>query len=298
VKRIWLIIALSFWHPTASAGIRAFACEPEWGALLEELGGEYVAVYTATTALQDVHHIQARPSLIAQVRRADLVVCTGAELEVGWLPVLLRRANNPKVQPGTSGYLEAADYVTLLEKPERLDRALGDVHAQGNPHLHLNPHNILKVARGVTSKMEKIDPANAETYKERHADFERRWTAAISRWKAQAETARGMPIVVHHRSWVYLNDWLGLQELAALEPQPGVPPTSGHLKELLVQMQSRPARMIIRAPYVSERASKWLSKRTGIPAIVLPYTVGGNEAAMDLFSLFDNTVAQLIKYSS
>lgn len=278
---------------TAQADIRAFACEPEWGALLEELGGDHVTVYTATTAMQDVHHIQARPSLIAQVRQADFVLCTGAELEVGWLPLLLRRASNPKIQPGGAGYLEAAEFVALLEKPERLDRALGDVHAQGNPHLHLNPHNILKVARGVTARMEDIDPSNAETYRQHYVDFEHRWIAAIARWETQAESIRGMPVVVHHRSWVYLNDWLGLEEVGTLEPKPGVPPTSGHLKTLLVQMESKPAQVIIRAPYASERASKWLAKRTDIPAIVLPYTVGGNEQAPDLFGLFDNTLAQL-----
>ena len=228
MKIIWLIVTLFLWRSTTTAAdIRAFACQPEWDSLLEELGGKQVSVYNATTALQDVHHIQARPSLIAQVRRADLIVCTGAELEVGWLPILLRRANNPKVQPGKTGYLEAADYVPLLEKPERLDRSEGDVHARANPHLHLNPHNVLKVANAVTARMAAIDAANAENYEQRYVDFERRWTEAIHRWETRSAPIRGMPIVVHHRSWVYLNDWLGLEELAALEPKPGVPPLAG-----------------------------------------------------------------------
>ena len=211
--------------------------------------------------------------------------------------MLLRRANNPTIQPGTPGYLEASTFVALLEKPERLDRALGDVHAQGNPHLHLNPHNVVGVAKGVTARMQDIDPVNTKTYQQHYAEFEQRWVTAIARWEKQAQAVRDMPIVVHHRSWVYLNDWLGLEEVGALEPKPGVPPTSGHLKTLLEQMQTTPARVIIRTPYASERASKWLSKRTEIPAIVLPYTVGGNGRAKDLFGLFDDTVAQLVSHA-
>ncbi len=137
----------------AQATLRIFSCEPEWGALVRELTGDQASVYTATTAHQDAHHIQARPSLIAQARRADLVVCTGAGLEVGWLPLVLRRAGNPRIQVGTQGYLAATDYVTLLEKPQRLDRADGDVHAEGNPHIQLDPRNIQRVADALGQRL-------------------------------------------------------------------------------------------------------------------------------------------------
>ena len=275
---------------TANAALHIFACEPEWGALAKELTGSGDRIYTATTASQDVHHIQARPSLIAQARRADLVVCTGAGLEAGWLPLVLRRAGNPNVQRGTRGFLAATDHVPLLEKPVQLDRAEGDVHAAGNPHIQLDPHNILRVADVLGHRLAELDSAHAEQYLQRLDDFSQRWRDAITRWEQQAAPLKGLPIVVYHRSWTYLNHWLGLQQLAELEPKPGVPPTSGHLAGLLEEMQVKPASVIVRAPYQDQRPVQWLHDHTGIPMLVLPFTVGGNAQAGDLFGLFDSTI--------
>ncbi len=278
----------------AQAALRVFACEPEWGALATELTGGKAVVYTATTAQQDVHHIQARPSLIAQARRADLVVCTGAELEVGWLPLVLRRAGNPRIQVGTRGFLAATDYVTLLEKPQRIDRADGDVHAAGNPHIQLDPRNIQRVAAALGQRLGEIDAGNGEFYRQRLEDFTRRWQAAIQRWQRQAAPLRGMPVVVYHRGWTYLNHWLGLKQLAELEPLPGVAPTSSHLAGILETLKTRPAKAIIRAPYQDPRPVQWLHGHTGIAALELPFTVGGNAQADDLFGLFDSTLQLLL----
>src|SRR3954454_5845429 len=140
-----------------------FACEPEWAALAQELGGNAVTAVSATTARQDPHQIQARPSLIARLRNAGLVVCTGAELEIGWMPILLRQSANPRIQPNTPGYFEAARQVRLLEVPAQLDRAMGDVHAAGNPHLQTDPRNIAAVATALSARMQQLDPANAAT---------------------------------------------------------------------------------------------------------------------------------------
>lgn len=277
----------------AWAGLNVFACEPEWGALATELGGPGTTVYVATTALQDPHHVDARPSLIARLRRAELVVCTGAELEVGWMPVLLRQAANPRVQPGQPGYFAAAEQVHMLELPSRLDRAEGDVHPYGNPHIQTDPRNIALVATAMAQRMAELDPANAATYRQRYQDFAQRWTQAISRWQEQAATLKGVPIVVQHKSWVYLTHWLGLNEVAALEPKPGIPPSSAYLAEVLEQLRSHPARMVVHAAYQDPRASKWLSERAGIPAVELPFTVGGAPGADDLFGLFDVTIARL-----
>lgn len=290
------LIALScalFAAQPALAELRVFACEPEWASLVGELGGDQVSVYSATTAHQDPHHIQARPSLIARVRRADLLVCTGAELESGWLPVLLRRAANPAVQPGTDGYFEAATFVTLLDKPRRLDRAAGDLHAAGDPHLHLDPRNIRRVAVALGQRLAELDPPQAATYRTRSQDFLARWDRALQRWDRQAQQLRGMPVVSQHKSWTYLLHWTGMREIARLEAKPGVPPSTAHLSEVLALLQQQPARAILRAPYQPPRAANWLQERTGIPVLVLPYTVGGNAEARDLFGLFDNTLAQL-----
>lgn len=277
------------------AAVEVFACEPEWAALIEELGGAHVKASSATTALQDVHHIQARPSLIARLRRADLLICTGAGLEEAWLPVLQRRSNNPRVQVGASGYLEVSDHVRLLDRPVRVDRAEGDVHPQGNPHIQLDPRNIQRIAEIATERLATIDPAHADDYDTKLADFSQRWQLAIERWEVRAKTLKGTSVVVHHNSWVYLQHWLGLEVVGTLEPKPGIPPSSTHLSQLLAQLEQRPARMVIRSAYQNPRASEWLSQRAGIPAVVLPSTVGGSEAAQDLFGLFDAIIRQLLE---
>jgi zinc/manganese transport system substrate-binding protein len=278
----------------AAAEVRVFACEPEWAALAQELGGEKVSVFTATTARQDPHHIEARPSLIARLRQADLLVCTGAELETGWLPVLLRQAGNARVQPGQPGYFEAASHVRMLEIPARLDRAEGDVHAAGNPHIQTDPRNIGVVATALARRLAEIDPAGANHYQARQRDFAQRWDAAIKRWGQQAVPLRGVHIVVQHKGFPYLENWLGLRQIAALEPKPGLEPTSGHLAELLEKLRREPAQIILRAAYHDGRASEWLAERAGIPVVVLPFTVGGTDQARDLFSLFDDTVQRLL----
>lgn len=277
---------------TAQAALKVFACEPEWKALAEELGGGAVEAFSATTALQDPHHIEARPSLIAKMRRADLVACTGAGLEAGWLPQLLRTAGNPKVQPGRPGYFEAASAVALLEARGRVDRSEGDVHPAGNPHLHLDARNVARVAEALGARLRQLDPANTAHYAARQADFARRWQAALVRWEKDAAALRGMPVVYHHRNWVYLAAWLGLKEAGVLEPKPGLPPSAAHLAQLLERLKAQPARAVLRTPYEDARASDWLAGRAGLRALVLPYTVGA-EGADDLFQLFDITIARL-----
>jgi zinc/manganese transport system substrate-binding protein len=284
--------------PATFAQLNAVTCEPEWGALLQELGGDKISVYSATTAFQDPHHIQARPGLIARVRNADLLVCTGAELEVGWLPILLRQSGNNKIQPGQPGYFEAAGFVPKLELPTQLDRAAGDVHASGNPHIQTDPRNIALVATALSQRLAQVDTANAAYYQTRYRDFAARWQAALQRWNKRAAPLKGMAIVAHHKSWAYLNNWLGLREVAELEPKPGVEPTATHLQEVLDKLKRDPAKAIIRSAYEDNRASEWLAQRARIPAVLLPFTVGGSEQAKDLFGLFDDTLARLLKVSA
>ena len=292
IGTFFAIAALAF-APHVLA-LDVFACEPEWGALVQELGGDRVSVYVATTAFQDPHRIQAKPSLLARARRANLVVCTGAELEIGWLPLVLRQSGNSAVQPNTPGYFEAARYVRLVEIPTMLDRSAGDVHPGGNPHIQTDPRNIGRVAQALGQRMAEVDPANAALYRTRYADFEKRWNAAIKRWEQDAAPLKGVRVVVHHKAFSYLENWLGLKEVAQLEPKPGVEPTSAHLVEVLDQMKRQPAKMILRTPYNDERASEWLAERTKIAMVLLPNTVGGSDKAKDLFSLFDDTVQRLL----
>lgn len=292
MKRFFLLILLAAALPVR-AELRVFACEPEWAALVMELGGDKVNAWSATHALQDPHRIEARPSLIARARNAQLVVCTGAELEAGWLPAVLRESGNAGVQPGRPGHFEAAALVARLEIPLKLDRAEGDVHASGNPHIHLDPHNLLAVAAPLAKRMGELDAANAAHYAERHRAFAEKLRAAIARWEKEAAPLRGMRVVAQHRSFSYLFRWLGLVEAGTLEPKPGIEPGSAHLAQLVTQAKARQAKLIVRTPFDSPRPGEWLAERTGMPLATLPFTVGGSERAQDLFGLFDDTLAKL-----
>jgi zinc/manganese transport system substrate-binding protein len=289
-----MLCALMLAAQPAAAALNIFACEPEWGALAKELGGDKVSVYTAAGPLQDPHRIEARPSLIARARSADLVVCSGAELETGWLPLVRTQSGNAKIQAGQPGDFEAARFVTLLDVPQVLDRAQGDVHAAGNPHIHLDPRNIAKVAVALAQRMAQLDGAEAENYRARSKSFLERWQQAVTRWEQQAAPLKGLAIVVYHKDLTYLIGWLGMREAGALEPKPGLPPTTAHLSELLGRLAKTPAHAIVRAAYNDPRAGDWLAERAKIPLVVLPFTVGGSARAQDLFGLFDDTLARLL----
>lgn len=291
VSSIFLVLMLV--GASARAQMSIVACEPEWAALAKELGGALVEAESATTPTQDPHYIQARPSLIAKVRRAELVICTGADLEVGWLPLLLRQAGNASVQPGQPGYFSASDYVEMLDKPASVDRSLGDIHPYGNPHIQTDPRNIEKVATALAERLAMLDPDNADAYRMRYADFAARWQAAVDRWTAQVQTTSGMQVVTHHKGWAYLEQWAGLVEVGNLEPKPGLPPSAGHLASLLDSLKSRHAEVVIRSAYEDGKASDWLAGRTDIKPLVLPHTVGSVEGADDLFGMFDVIVSLL-----
>jgi zinc/manganese transport system substrate-binding protein len=292
-----LLIACLTWATSAQAQLRVFSCEPEWTALLQELGGDKLKIHTAIHALQDPHSIEARPSLIAKIRRADLLVCTGAELEVAWLPMLLRRGNNPNIQPGTAGHFMAADYVELNEQPKELDRSMGDVHAAGNPHVHTSAHNILPIAKALNETLQQLDNKSKNFYQQRFTDFEQRWTAALTKWDEQAKQLSGVKIVSQHQGWSYMLLWLGLEEVAVLEPKPGLPPGAAQLAKVVNTLKNNPAKIVISSAYQNNRSSLWLADKSGVKAVTLPYTVGGNDKANDLFSFYDETLRLLVEAS-
>jgi zinc/manganese transport system substrate-binding protein len=276
---------------SARAELSVFACEPEWAALARELAGGHAAVFAATHAGQDPHQVQARPSLIAKLRSADLAVCTGAGLEAGWMPMLQRRARNPGVLPGKPGYLEAAAQVRLLERPAALDRAEGDVHGDGNPHIQLDPRRILSVAKALSARLQQLDPSNGPVFRDRLRGFITRWETAISRWQTEASGLKGKRVIVHHREWVYLLDWLGMQRAGSLEPKPGIPPNMAHLADL----KRRPVDLIILSPLNDRKPADWLHAQTGTPVVVLPQTVGAVPEGDDLVGWFDRIVLRLVE---
>jgi zinc/manganese transport system substrate-binding protein len=294
ISRALCLFAALMITGSAHATVRILATTADWGALSKELGGDKVDVYTATNALQDVHRVDAKPSLIARARNASLVVANGADLEAGWLPVLLQESGNPKVRPGTPGYFEAAAQVRLIEVPSAVDRAMGDIHPQGNPHVQLDPRNVAVIAKALTARLAAIDAANAAYYEGRDSDFQAKWRAAIARWEAEAAPLKAVPVVVMHKDQSYLCHWLGLKQLAAIEPKPGVPPNAGYLAQLVTTLASTPPRMILRNAYNDPKAANWLSERVHAPVVTLPFSVGGTPGASDLYGLFDDSIKQLL----
>lgn len=278
----------------AAAALNIVACEPEWGSLAQELAGDRASVYSATTALQDAHRIEARPSLIARIRSADLVICSGSELEVGWMPLLLTQSGNNRIQPGSPGFLEASQFVMRLEIPKIVDRSLGDIHPGGNPHIHTDPRNIARVADVISERLMQLDPVNSDTYRALAVSFRERWQAAIQRWEQAGTRLKGVAVVVYHKDFSYFIRWMGMREAGSLEPKLGLPPTPAHLAELVEQMKRSPAKAVVYSPYNNRRPAEFLAEQAGIPAVMLPFTVGGTEKANDLFGLFDDTMARLL----
>lgn len=281
----------------AAAQLNVFSCEPEYAALVKELAPN-AKVYSATTAYQDPHMIQARPSLIAKMRQADLVVCAGADLEVGWLPMLMMKSANAKVRSTDQGLFYAAMQVETLDQLDKVDASMGDVHALGNPHLHFDPQRLLQVAEALTLKLSQLDPEQQVNYQAALTDFKQRWQQATNRWQAQAKPLQGSKVVGYHSSFRYLYNWLGMEQVADLEPKPGLPPSSSHLASLLTVVEQQAPTAIVLASYQDSRGANWLAERTGLPVVVLPMSVGGNEQSQDLFSLYDSVIALLLDSQS
>ena len=278
-----------------NAALSVLACEPEWAALTTELGQEYVKVHSATHGKQDPHYIQARPSLIAKARRADLLVCTGAQLEEGWLPLLLRKSANAAIQPNAMGHFMATDYVALKGIPNAsLDRSAGHIHLAGNPHIQLDPYLILTVAKQLSQRLQQLDPENQSHYQAYLDSFTQQWQRAISRWEVMAKPLVNMPILVQHDNWHYLVDWLKLKQVSTLEKKPGVEPSVKDLDAVLQIVQRQPVQAVVRAAYQPPQAANWLAQHSQLPIVVLPFTVGGETAVDSLYHLYDVTIERLL----
>ena len=299
LKKIGLILVIYISVITAAqAKLVILACEPEWAVLAHEIGKNLVSVTSATHAKQNPHYIEARPSLIAAARKANLVIGTGAELEDGWLPVVLQKANQPKIHKGQMGYLMFSDFIELQNSAASLessiDRAMGDIHAAGNPHIQLDPRIYLVASKILAERLGQLDVNNAVFYQKNYLAFKQKWENKLRLWAIQAQPLKGMKIVVYHDNWVYLNHWLGLDQVTTLEPKPGVPPSAAYLKTVLLKTQKEKAQVILRTTYDPIEATKWLHQKTGVPVLELAFTVGGNDQSKDLFELFDDIVKQLL----
>lgn len=278
----------------AAAALTVFACEPEWAALVRVLAPQ-AQLYVATHAGQDPHQIEARPALIAQLRRADLAVCTGAALESAWLPALQQRAGNARARD----VFFAADHVDVIDpQPGAIGTPWsGDVHAEGNPHVHADPRNLLLVAQALAQRLAVERPAEAGAIAARAAAFETRWRQHIARWEKEGAPLRGKKVAAQHTTFGYLWRWLGIEQIADLEPRPGMPPTPGHLARLREGLRAQPPAAIVLAGYQDPRPGRWLAQQLGsvAPPLVLPATVGEDAGEAELVAWFDGLLRELVR---
>jgi zinc/manganese transport system substrate-binding protein len=282
----------------AAGGAQAltvFACEPEWAALVRELA-PHAQVRSATHARQDPHHIEARPSLIAAMRQADLAVCTGAGLEAGWLPTLQQRSGNPRVQKGAAGMLFASEHVALLDPRPAGSPFAGDVHAEGNPHVQLDPRRLRDVAKVLAERLQAADPQRQAEIRQRWSAWDADWGNRIAQWERRAAPLRGLRVAAQHTTFGYLWRWLGIEQVADLEPKPGMPPTPGHLQRVLEQTRSQAPRAVVVTSYQDPRSAEWLVQQlgAGTAALQLPATVTDDGPTTTLAAFYDHLLDRLL----
>ncbi len=292
-----LLTLLAGFSFQASAQIKVFACEPEWKALAEVIGGEKVTAFSATTAFQDPHYIEAKPSLIAKVRNTDMIFCAGANLEESWLPLLLRQSDNSRIQLGKAGYFLAVDQVLAIEIPDvqETKSSHGHIHSAGNPHVHLDPYRLIEIGNAFFKRLEYIDRNNSSYYRSRFEAFKQEWQQLIARWEKLGEKLKNKKAIVYHKNWSYLANWLNIQVIGEIESKPGVPPTSSHMAQLLSLVKEQKPDFILVTTYQDDKGPQWLSQKSSVPVVHLPFTVGGNKVATDLPKLYESIISLLLK---
>ncbi|MFN2359954.1 MAG: metal ABC transporter solute-binding protein, Zn/Mn family [Marinobacter sp.] len=295
-KQLATGIALGLVMMPAQASLNVFACEPEWADLVRALVPE-ADIHTATSAGQDPHYIEARPSLISAMRRADLAVCTGASLEAGWLPALVSRASNRDIQAGKPGLFFAADQVALHQPHDHVDRSMGDVHPEGDPHVHLDPGRVPEIVDALADRLVELAPGHENAIRLRQRQWHVGWKLDTARWREAATSLEGMPIVVQHSSFAYLLRWLGVETAVDLEPKPGLPPSASHLNRVLSDPALEQAKLVLIASYQDHRPAKWLSVKAGLPVEVLPGTVTGEAGTDSLPELISLIIERLQQYN-
>jgi len=283
----------------ARAAVNVMASTEDLADLARQVGGDKVKVESIARGYQDPHFVEAKPSFILKLAKADLLVVVGRELEIGWLPPLIQQSRNAKVQPGAEGYLDASLTAKILEIPTgQITRAMGDVHPQGNPHYWLDPGNGRHIAKAIVDKLSKMDAADAAYFQSRYADFDKRLAEAEKRWDAQMVPYKGLKIVTYHRSWPNFTDRFGLEVIGYVEPRPGIPPSPSHTLDLIQEMKAQKVGIIVVEPYFDLKTPNAIARETGAKVVVLAPSVGAEAAITDYLKLFDydvNLVVSAIK---
>ncbi len=294
------VFLLSPWTAQA-AKVRVVATVPDLAAIAQAVGGDHVEVRGLALPTQDAHFVDAKPNMALMVNRADLLILVGLDLEIGWLPTLLTGARNPRVQPGMPGYLDAGAYVNVKGIPTTpIDRSMGDIHPGGNPHYLHDPNQGLRVANAIAERLSRIDPKNAQHYQDRLSEFKDVASRRIQRWEAKIEPHSGARVVTYHASWIYLLDWLEMEEIDTIEPKPGIPPSPAHVARLLARMRAQPPALILQEAYYPTATARMLGERAGVPVLVLPGGTDfqGGEAYLDHIENNVRAIAEALEKST
>jgi zinc/manganese transport system substrate-binding protein len=279
----------------ARAALKVLTATQDLASIAQEVGGDKIKVDALAKGYQDPHFVEAKPSFVLLLNKADLLIVVGRDLEIGWLPPLITQSRNAKIQPGAQGYLDASLTAKILELPTgQITRAMGDVHPLGNPHYWLDPENGRRVAKAIQAKLSEMDGANAAYYQQREADFEQRLTAAEQRWRSQMASYKGLKVVTYHRSWPNFADAFGLDVVGYVEPKPGIPPTPQHTLDVINAMKAQNVKIIMVEPYFDLKTPNSIAANTGAKVLVMPPSVGGVPAASDYFKLFDTDIGMLV----
>lgn len=279
----------------ASAALRVITTTEDLASIASEVGGDRISVEALARGYQDPHFVEAKPSFILKLHRADLLIVVGRELEQAWLPPLITQSRNPKIQPGAPGYLDASIGARILEIPTGLiTRAMGDVHPLGNPHYWLSPDNGRHIAQSIQRKLSELSPNDASYFAQRYADFDRRLGEAQKRWAATMAPYHGLKVVTYHRSWSNFTDAFGLEVIGYIEPKPGIPPSPSHTLALIEEMKRQQIKIIVMEPYFDSKTPNAIGRATGAEVVVLLPSVGGEKDVTDYFKLFDHNINVLV----
>jgi len=291
------VLAVAYPRSADSAEkLKVITSTTDLAALAQEIGGDRVEVQSIARGYQDPHFVEAKPSFLLQLRRADLLVVVGLQLEIGWLPPLVTRCGNPKIQPGAPGYFDSSQFAQILEIPTvQVTRAMGDVHPLGNPHYWLDPQNGLRIGQGIAQKLSEMSPGDAVYFAERLRSFQQRIADAEKRWDEQMKPYRGRKVVTYHRSWPNLATRFGLNVMDYVEPRAGIPPSPAHLVQLIGMMKRENVKVILVEPYFDLKTPNSVAAQTGAQVVVLLPSVGGEKEVTDYFKLFDYDVNLLVR---
>ena len=290
-----LIVALCASIGAADSKLNIVTTTEDLASIVREIGGDHVTVESISRGYQDPHFVEAKPSFILKLQKADVLVVVGRELEIGWLPPLIQQSRNSKIQAGAGGYLDASLQALILEVPQgQITRAMGDVHPQGNPHYWLDPENGKRIAKSVADKLSQLRGSDRAYFEQRLADFTTRLDAAEKRWLAQMAPYKGTKVVTYHRSFPNFAERFGLNIVGYVEPRPGIPPSPQHTLDLMNEMKRQNVKLVLVEPYFDLKTPNAIGRDTGAQVVVMPPSVGGTKEVSDYFKLFDYDINLLV----